>query len=539
MKYSVVDLFAGAGGLSLGFLQTNKYEIKVAVENNENAQQTYKKNHPGVRLFNDVCEVDFSALSDDVGRVDVVIGGPPCQGFSNANRQKASAISKNNMLVKQFVRAVLELTPKAFLMENVGMLRSDVHRFFLSHEDTSMIEKYKIPTITSAINLLDATYYSPINSQIIQDQLLVKKLCWNETNYSLLNIVFRQRNNREKCLATLKKYARQLSKLENQLKNQAIDPLDISSSVINAIEKFNSGKIEAIDVAKAFERPVMLIRMLNKGKEIYDNNLVVDHISEQGDLCVSVRSYAVLDYLKYIFEAEKYSLDMRVLCAADFGAPQKRMRYFIMGVRNELGQKAKLPVGRIAVEEYRTVSDAIRDLEDISPTYDVYADSGAKLSNDAGEISLLARQLRDSDLLYNHVTTATKETAMKRFLLIKPGENFHSLDDSMKTDTYTDSSRTQNTIYLRLKYDEPSGTVLNVRKSMWIHPKLHRAISVREAARLQTFPDSYIFIGPKDAQYQQVGNAVPPILAKSIAKKLAKIIDNAPFTSNLEINRDY
>ena len=59
---------------------------------------------------------------------------------------------------------------------------------------------------------------------------------------------------------------------------------------------------------------------------------------------------------------------------------------------------------------------------------------------------------------------------------------------------------------------------------MWIHPEKDRAISVREAARLQTFPDSFVFCGTKDQQYQQVGNAVPPIMAKSLAKKLAQIL---------------
>ena len=115
---------------------------------------------------------------------------------------------------------------------------------------------------------------------------------------------------------------------------------------------------------------------------------------------------------------------------------------------------------------------------------------------------------------------------MERFKAIKQGQNFHSLAENLKTNTYTDASRTQNTIYLRLDYDEPSGTVVNVRKSMWIHPVLDRAISVREAARLQTFPDSFVFCGSKDKQYQQVGNAVPPIMAKSIAEKLAQTLTN-------------
>ena len=78
---------------------------------------------------------------------------------------------------------------------------------------------------------------------------------------------------------------------------------------------------------------------------------------------------------------------------------------------------------------------------------------------------------------------------------------------------------------MRLKYDEPSGTVVNVRKSMWIHPVLDRAISIREAARLQTFPDSFVFEGTKDSQYQQIGNAVPPYLARAIAKSVIAVLD--------------
>jgi DNA (cytosine-5)-methyltransferase 1 len=90
--------------------------------------------------------------------------------------------------------------------------------------------------------------------------------------------------------------------------------------------------------------------------------------------------------------------------------------------------------------------------------------------------------------------------------------------------TYTTPERTQNTIYLRIEYDKPSGTVVNVRKSMWIHPKKDRAISVREAARLQSFPDSFIFKGTKDSQYQQIGNAVPPKISQVLAKKIENLL---------------
>ena len=73
---------------------------------------------------------------------------------------------------------------------------------------------------------------------------------------------------------------------------------------------------------------------------------------------------------------------------------------------------------------------------------------------------------------------------MERFKALDQGQNFHSLSDEMKTNTYTDITRTQNTIYLRLKYDEPSGTVVNVRKSMWVHPTKDRAVSIMCGERI-------------------------------------------------------
>ena len=140
------------------------------------------------------------------------------------------------------------------------------------------------------------------------------------------------------------------------------------------------------------------------------------------------------------------------------------------------------------------------------------------------EISEYASLMREgSNTVKNHITTKTTDIAMERFKKIKQGKNFHSLSEEMKS-TYAKPERTQNTIYLRLNPDEPSGTVVNVRKSMWIHPTLDRAVTVREAARLQSFPDTFEFVGTKDSQFQQVGNAVPPLLAKGIAENLLNYI---------------
>lgn len=530
--YSVVDLFAGAGGLSLGFQQTHKFDIKVAFEKNANAQKTYKRNHPATKMFDDVCEADYPSITEEFGQIDVVIGGPPCQGFSNANRQKNHAISQNNKLVKQYVRAILELKPKAFVMENVGMLKSNVHRFYMDRSDAEVVEEYHIPKSETELILLEADYVSQRALEVVQNEQLVNKYLWDENDYLLLNIIYKQRKNNKKLKAALEKYKKKLLQLSDRLleiPDNQDEILILNQSVAIAIISYYKSEITAQRVAEIFEKPVMIQRMLSKAKEIFDNQILVERYSGDGNVVAHIRSFAVYDYLKYILESEKngYVLDNGVLCAADFGAPQKRMRFVVMGIKNSISQKVALPKGHIEADEYATVRDAISDLSDVDPIYNVADDTGISLQQLKDGISDLAKKLRDSETLHNHIITETRETALKRFEVIKQGENFHSLDVTMKEDTYTDVSRTQNTIYLRLNYDEPSGTVVNVRKSMWIHPEHNRAVSIREAARLQTFPDSFVFEGTKDAQYQQVGNAVPPILAKAIAKKLAKLLDKA------------
>ena len=136
-KYKVIDLFAGAGGLSYGFLQTGKFQVIAAAEISKNARATYKANIadnvPGFVFIDNVVDYNFSKLNTELHGIDIVIGGPPCQGFSNANRQKNHLISMNNSLVKEFFRAIKEIRPIAFVMENVSMLRSDTHRFYESY----------------------------------------------------------------------------------------------------------------------------------------------------------------------------------------------------------------------------------------------------------------------------------------------------------------------------------------------------------------------------------------------------------------------
>lgn len=528
--YKTIDLFAGAGGLSLGFQQTGKYDIKVAFENSPYMQETYKQNHSDVDVRGDVCAADFKEIYEKYGPIDVVIGGPPCQGFSNANRQRNHAISQNNMLVKQYIRAITELKPKAFVMENVSTLQSDVHRFYLSNGDKRLVRRYSIPTKCTPLCLIGKEYAFRGAEAIVRDKNRLLRYLWPETHYSVLNIIFKSSKNKKKMEAALLKHKKKLLDFaaEHFSSDMKDHVLQADSSAFQTICDYYSGKTTADSIKAAIAPAIMIQRMLSIAKEIYDNKIIVKKYSAENGVYALIESFAVYDYLKAILGSESgYAINSQVLCAADYGAPQKRMRFVIMGVRKDITSDISFPQAEYAEPNYTTVRDAIEDLETVPPFDEMEKDkNGIKLDKKETNEKVWF-SLRDSDILKNHIATKTTETALERFRALKQGENFHSLDSKLKTNTYTDAARTQNTIYLRLKYDEPSGTVVNVRKSMWIHPVLDRAISIREAARLQTFPDSFVFYGSKDKQYQQVGNAVPPFMARAIAEKLADLLETA------------
>lgn len=529
-KYSIVDLFAGAGGLSYGFLQTGRFTVKAAFELNRNAQKTYLRNHKIDKncMYSDVEDALSEETKKKLGEVDLVIGGPPCQGFSNANRQKNHAISLNNSLVKKFVKAVLHLNPKAFLMENVSMLQSDVHRFFVSDEDAEIIKKYGITTTVSQIHLLDEEFAFVGAIEIVSNLDLIRNYLWKNDDYLTLNVVFKKRGNIEKLETALKKHQQKLIAIAERLNAIEGDNHIITQGKIagKAILQYFNDKV-ADGFCDAIEPAIMLQRMLSKAKEIKDNNIVVDSFACDNGLVANVKSMPVLDYITKILEANSngYTLVKGVLSAAAFGVPQKRMRYVVMGVKKDIASKIELPNGLIDEGQFKTVHDAIWDLEGIDAAIDVDTENkGIPVGETPDGISKLGLSLRNSTVLYNHVSTATTPEALERFKALPQGGNFHDLPDHLK-ESYSDSKRTQNTIYLRLVYAKPSGTVVNVRKSMWIHPTLPRALSIREAARLQSFPDSFVFCGTKDSQYQQVGNAVPPMLAKAIAEQICGYLD--------------
>ncbi len=165
-----------------------------------------------------------------------------------------------------------------------------------------------------------------------------------------------------------------------------------------------------------------------------------------------------------------------------------------------------------------TVRQAIDDLpslENGNPT-EVLA---YKKTTNLSDYQKLMRQKNSVSSVTNNKVSKNRELAITRYKLIPQGGNWRSLPKSMMSN-YKNLENCHGWIYYRLKWDEPSIVISNFRKNMLIHPEEHRGLSVREAARLQSFPDDYIFYGNLGAQQQQIANAVPPIMAKAIGMQL-------------------
>lgn len=341
-----VDLFAGAGGMSVGAALAG-ISATHAVEIDPHAASTYSINHPNTTvLTQDIREVTADTFFDEGNRapVDIVFGGPPCQGFSTSNQKTRTASNPANWLFQEYVRLVSELEPSWVIFENVKGLVETEGGFFLQQ--------------------------------------------------------------------------------------------------------------------------------------------VKDSFSRLG-----------------------YEVTSFVLNGADYGVPQRRERLFVIGSRR--GHKLLRPRKRPGKKV--TVQDAIADL----PSLEVGASTDFLPYAKAPTSAYAERARGLLQKCGNHLVTRNSSEVTKRYPYVPQGGNWEQIPDRLMRN-YADKSRCHTGIYYRLPENLPSIVVGNFRKNMLIHPWEDRGLSVREAARLQSFPDSYYFKGSIGFQQQQVGNAVPPLLAKSL-----------------------
>ena len=211
--------------------------------------------------------------------------------------------------------------------------------------------------------------------------------------------------------------------------------------------------------------------------------------------------------IEELFNSMGYQLKMGILNASDYGVPQNRRRAVIIGKRG--GAAPGLPKPRnITV----TIWDAISDLAYLS------SGEGEEEQEYRGKPrSEYQKKLRGgSGTLRNHVATRHSRLALERLAMIPPNAGKEVLPEehltrSIYSGTWTRMRKDEISVTITTRFDTPSS-------GKFTHPFLDRAITVREAARIQSFPDSFRFVGSKGSQMKQVGNAVPPLLAGAIAE---------------------
>lgn len=400
---NIVELFAGAGGMGLGFLMSNNYnnpyKLICSGEVHPIYTQTLRQNHEAIKrtyyadesgyvpehvepldLRKNSAYKSIENCANTKGGVQILIGGPPCQGFSSSNRNSGDEFNPHNRLVDVFMDYVEGINPPIALMENV------------------------------------------------------QGIVWAKN---------------------------------------------------------------------------------------YDS-----------------RHESLIDYFSNRMKKAGYLVFKRLLDAAWYGVPQLRYRFFAILIHQDLGYREEdfdsewgafpFPTHGGQREKYVTVEQAISDLPIIGNGCSLNSMSYKNIANIDNPFLQLMRQTADPEIITDHITSRHADYVIERYKNIPPGENWQSIKDKMSN--YANLDRTHSNIYRRLTWSDPSVTIGHYRKSMLIHPEQHRGLSLREAARLQSFPDWFKFAGTTDGrpgglmhQQQQVANAVCPLLTKAIAEFILKL----------------
>ena len=207
------------------------------------------------------------------------------------------------------------------------------------------------------------------------------------------------------------------------------------------------------------------------------------------------------------FELLGYSVVYKILLASDFGVPQNRKRAFFIGIKGT--QKFIFP--EFKEIKYISSEDAISDLPENS-----IKDGCKYMFPPNSKYQESSRE--NSKGIFNHEITNHSNQTVKIISMVPDGGNYKNLPLELQ------KTRNVNIAWTRLNSIKPSFTIDTGHRHHF-HYKYNRVPTVRESARIQSFPDNFIFLGCKTSQYKQVGNAVPPLLAKEIAIELKKYLN--------------
>jgi DNA (cytosine-5)-methyltransferase 1 len=204
-----------------------------------------------------------------------------------------------------------------------------------------------------------------------------------------------------------------------------------------------------------------------------------------------------------------YELRMQVLDASDYGVPQCRKRAIMVGIRQDFLEQA-FDFDRLKTSARTTVAEAISDL------YGEEKDLLNKRRKQPKATCAYQEYLKEgSEYVYDHEIRYPADKVQERISHVPQGGNWQDVPEHLWPNN---RKNRHSSAYKRLKEDSQSCTIdTGNAHSNYFHPLYNRIPSIRESARLQSFPDRFLFEGTRGSRYKQVGNAVPPLMAKAVA----------------------
>jgi len=275
--------------------------------------------------------------------------------------------------------------------------------------------------------------------------------------------------------------------------------------------------------------------LVNKGARHHEDNRrelwrsfldIAERIRPQAVLMENVPDMAlgddmaVLRHMLNRLEAAGYEADARIVDTWEYGVPQHRQRLMIVGIRDGGTFAWPDPVDRI------TLREAIGDLPVLDPTLDTVGSALLAYDGPISDFQRRARKQCDGEtagLIFDHVTRTVRPDDLEAFRLMKPGTLYSDLPEELRryrADIFDDK-------YNRLDWEDLSRSITAhiAKDGYWyIHPDQHRTLTVREAARVQTFPDHFRFAGGRSHQFAQIGNAVPPAVGEAIGGAILEAV---------------
>ena len=265
-------------------------------------------------------------------------------------------------------------------------------------------------------------------------------------------------------------------------------------------------------------------------------------LMEQVPMIINWGGGVFVEEIRSTFSEAGYDVSFDVLNACQFGVPQTRRRAFFTGISQGESMEFPRPTHYLPseltkfqtvfapgtcecsfLEKCVTVRDALSDLPDIQPR----SRGVSPVSYECDPKSRFQALMRqgNGESVHNHVATVSSEKVTERYGHVPPGGNWRSIPKEL----LQHSKVRHSSLYYRLHPDRPSKTITNFRKSMFIAPFSDRQLSVREAARMQSYPDWFTWSEevPISAQQQMVANSVPPMLGFHLGLALKKAVGDS------------